>query len=111
MTCELRFSASQWSSQHRAARGAGELQCADGRTLPVRVSVRARGGDAVRIEAGAASFSNVEDPRDVFGAYAASGRVGADVAMRKGAISLHVTGTGDWWQQGGRPGTLVIAAR
>lgn len=47
----------------------------------------------------------------MIGAYVASGRVGEDLAMRKGAIALRVTGTGDWWQQGGRPGTLVIAAR
>ena len=111
MTCELSFTAGNWSMQHRAARGSGELRCTDGRTLPVRVSVKARGGDALRIDSGAASFSNVEDPRDVIGAYVASGRVGEDLAMRKGAIALRVTGTGDWWQQGGRPGTLVIAAR
>ena len=111
MTCELSFTAGNWSMQHRAARGSGELRCTDGRSLPVRVSVKARGGDALRIDAGAASFSNVEDPRDVIGAYVASGRVGEDLAMRKGAIALRVTGTGDWWRQGGRPGTLVIAAR
>ncbi|MEF3083725.1 hypothetical protein V3391_16020 [Luteimonas sp. SMYT11W] len=111
MTCELVFTAGNWSMHHRAARGTGELRCADGRTLPVRVSVKAHGGDALRIDAGAASFSGVEDPRDVIGAYVANGQVGNDLAMRKGAIALRVTGTGDWWQQGGRPGTLVIAAR
>lgn len=110
MTCELRFTAANWSMQHRTARGTGELRCADGRTLPVRVSVKAD-GDPLRIDAGAASFSGVEDPRDVIGAYAASGQVGDVVAMRKGAIALRVTATGDWWQQGGRPDTLVIAAR
>lgn len=111
MTCELSFTAGNWSMQHRAARGSGELRCQDGRTLPVRVSVRARGGDTLRIDAGAASFSNVEDPRDVIGAYVANGRAGDVLSMRKGAIDLRVIGTGDWWQQGGRPGTLVIAAR
>ncbi|MDR6992955.1 hypothetical protein [Luteimonas sp. 3794] len=111
MTCELVFTAGNWSLQHRTARGTGELQCSDGRSLPVRVSVKARGGDSLRIDAGAASFSGVEDPRDVIGAYVANGQFGNDLAMRKGDISLRVTGTGDWWQQGGRPGTLVIAAR
>lgn len=111
MTCELAFTAGNWSMHHRTARGSGELRCADGRTLPVRVSVKAHGGDTLRIDAGAASFSGVEDPRDVIGAYVANGQVGNDLAMRKGAIALRVTGTGDWWQQGGRPGTLVIAAR
>lgn len=110
MRCELQFSAGQWSVQHRTARGAGELRCEDGRRLPVRVSVKAD-GDALRIDAGAASFSGVEDPRDVIGAYVAEGDVGGDLAMRKGAIALRVTATGDWWQRGGRPGTLVIAAR
>lgn len=111
MTCELVFAAGTWSIHHRTARGTGELRCADGQTLPVRVSVKAHGGDALRIDAGAASFSGVEDPRDVIGAYVANGQVGNDLAMRKGAIALRVTGTGDWWHQGGRPGTLVIAAR
>lgn len=111
MTCELAFTAGNWSMHHRTARGTGELRCADGRTLPVRVSVKANGGDTLRIDAGAASFSGVEDPRDVIGAYVASGQVGNDLAMRKGAVALRVTATGDWWQQGGRPGTLVIAAR
>ena len=111
MRCELVFTAVNWSMHHRTARGTGELRCADGQTLPVRVSVKAHGGDTLRIDAGAASFSGVEDPRDVIGAYVANGQVGDDLAMRKGDIALRVTGTGDWWQQGGRPGTLVIAAR
>lgn len=111
MTCELAFTAGNWSMHHRTARGSGELRCTDGRTLPVRVSVKAGDGDTPRIDAGAASFSGVEDPRDVLGAYVANGQVGSDLAMRKGAIALRVTATGDWWQQGGRPETLVIAAR
>lgn len=111
MTCELAFTAGNWSMHHRSARGTGELRCADGRTLPVRVSVKAQGSDTLRIDAGAASFSGVEDPRDVIGAYVANGQVGNALAMRKGAIALRVTATGDWWQQGGRPDTLVIAAR
>lgn len=110
MTCELEFTAGNWSMQHRTARGSGELRCADGRVVPVRVSVKADSGDALRIDAGAASFSGVEDPRDVIGAYAANGRIGDDLTMRKGAIALRVTATGEWWRQGGRPGTLVIAA-
>ncbi|WP_159680375.1 hypothetical protein [Luteimonas sp. 9C] len=111
MRCELAFTAGDWSARHRTARGIGELRCDDGRTLPVRVSVKADGGDALRIDAGAASFSGLEDPRDVIGAYVASGEAGDDLAMRKGSIALRVTATGDWWHQGGRPGTLVIAAR
>jgi hypothetical protein len=112
MTCELVFTAGNWSSQHQAARGLGELRCADGQTLPVRVSVKAGGPQSLRIDAGAASFSNLEDPRDVLGAYVADGQVGSsDLSMRKGAIALRVTAAGDWWQQGGRPDTLVIAAR
>ncbi|WP_123832828.1 MULTISPECIES: hypothetical protein [Luteimonas] len=110
MTCELRFTAPHWSLQHRTARGTGELRCADGQTLPVRISVKAD-GDPLRIDAGAASFSGVVDPRDVIGAYAAQGELGDVVAMRKGAIALRVTATGDWWQRGGRPDSLVIATR
>ena len=57
-TCELTFEAADWSTQYRAARGAGIVRCADGRSLPVRVSIK--GGDrALRISAGAASFSGV----------------------------------------------------
>lgn len=97
--------------QHHTARGAGELRCADGRVLPVRISIKADSGSALRVEAGAASFSGVEDPRDVIGAYAAEGQIGDDLTMRKGGIVLRVTATGDWWQRGGRPDTLVIAAR
>ncbi len=110
-TCELTFQASDWSAQYRAARGAGVVRCADGRTLPVRVSVK-DGDRALRIDAGAASFSGVRDPRDVVGAYAADGRDrGAHRSMRKGGVQLRVTATGDWWQQGGRPESLVIATR
>lgn len=111
MTCELQFSAGNWSMQHHTARGAGELRCADGRVLPVRISIKADSESALRVEAGAASFSGVEDPRDVIGAYAAEGQIGDDLTMRKGGIALRVTATGDWWQRGGRPDTLVIAAR
>jgi len=111
MTCELTFAASDWSQHYRAARGTGELRCADGRSLPVRVSVK--GGDqALKIASGAASFSGVRDPRDVIGAYAAEGdAVGPHRLMRKGAVQLQVTATGEWWQQGGRPDSLVIATR
>lgn len=111
MTCELTFAASDWSAHYRAARGTGELRCADGRRMPVRVSVKA-GDSALRIASGAASFSGVRDPRDVIGAYAAAGDgTGPHRDMRKGAIQLRVTATGAWWQQGGRPDSLVIAAR
>lgn len=110
MSCELTFAARDWSSQYRAARGAGVLRCADGRSMPVRVSVKG-GDDTLRIASGAASFSGVRDPRDVIGAYAAADDgAGPHRAMRKGAIQLRVTATGDWWQQGGRPRSLVIAA-
>lgn len=111
VTCELRFTASDWSPRYRAARGPGVLECADGRSLPVRISVK--GGDrALKIESGAASFSGVRDPRDVIGAYTAEGGdAGPHRAMRKGGVALRVIATGDWWQQGGRPDSLVIAAR
>lgn len=110
-TCELRFAASDWSPQYRVARGLGTLECDDGRRMPVRVSVK--GGDrALRIDSASASFSGVRDPRDVIGAYTASGDTnGPHRAMRKGNVQLRVTATGTWWQQGGRPDSLVIAAR
>lgn len=110
-TCELTFEAADWSTQYRAARGAGIVRCADGRSLPVRVSIK--GSDrALRISAGAASFSGVRDPRDVIGAYAADGHdAGPHRSMRKGGVQLRVTATGEWWQQGGRPDSLVIATR
>lgn len=111
-TCELTFEASDWSTQYRAARGAGLVQCADGRSLPVRVSVKGGGDRALRIASGAASFSGVRDPRDVIGAYAADGHdAGSHRSMRKGGVQVRVTATGDWWQQGGRPDSLVIATR
>ncbi|NYZ62143.1 hypothetical protein [Luteimonas deserti] len=66
----------------------------------------------MRIASGAASFSGVVDPRDVVGAYVADGEdAGAHRSMRKGAVQLRVTATGAWWQQGGRPDSLVIATR
>ena len=110
-TCELTFEAADWSTQYRAARGAGIVRCADGRSLPVRVSIK--GGDrALHISAGAASFSGVRDPRDVIGAYAGDGNyAGPHRSMRKGGVQLRVTANGEWWQQGGRPDSLVIATR
>lgn len=111
MTCELTFAASDWSQQYRVASGPGVLACADGRSLPVRVSLKGE-GQSLRVESGAASFSGVRDPRDVIGAYAAEGgSAGPHRMMRKGGVQLHVTATGAWWQQGGRPASLVIAAR
>ncbi|WP_101927515.1 MULTISPECIES: hypothetical protein [Luteimonas] len=115
ISCELAFAADDWSPQRQAARGSGTVRCNDGRSLPVRISMkgveRVQVGEP-RIRAGAGSFAGVTDPRDVIGGYAAQrGDSGPNLILRKGAVALRVTGTGAWWNQGGRPASLVISPR
>ncbi len=115
VACELVFEANDWSPQRQAARGDGTVRCADGRALPVRISMK--GVDHVqvgapRVRSGAGSFAGVTDPRDVIGGYSAvRGESGPNLSLRKGAVGLVVTGTGAWWSSGGRPASLVISPR
>ncbi|MCD9027133.1 hypothetical protein LDO26_02750 [Luteimonas sp. BDR2-5] len=115
IACELTFAADDWSPHRQAAHGLGHVRCADGSELRVRVSIKGVvRGDAgtPRVRAGAGSFTGVTDPRDVLGGYSvARGDSGPNLLMRKGGVTLTVTGTGDWWAGGGRPGSLVISPR
>ncbi len=115
IACELAFAADDWSPLRQAAHGVGQVRCADGSSLPVRVSIKGvvhSGAGTPRLGAAAGSFSGVTDVRDVFGGYSmAQGDSAPHLLMRKGGVTLRVTGTGDWWAGGGRPDSLVISPR
>jgi len=101
--CKLQFSISGWSAIYEHAEGSGVVTCADGTSLPVKISVKGAGltvGKS-KVDNGSGHFTNVHNIADVLGSYA-QGEAHAGVVksgsvqlLTKGTVSLALAGTGE----------------
>ncbi|MGH8118809.1 MAG: hypothetical protein ACREPJ_16180 [Rhodanobacteraceae bacterium] len=102
LDCKLSYSLTGWAAIVKHAKGSGTVTCANGQSMPVRITVEGGGLTAGkwRIEDGKGSFTDVYRIDDVLGSYAeASANAGAGGAagvavLTKGPVSLALAGTG-----------------
>lgn len=119
LDCKLSFSLTGWAALYKHAEGEGTVHCADGATLPVRLSVTGGGLTAGkwRVDDGTGVFSDVHDISEVLGNYvqgeAHAGAVKSSSAqvLTKGTVSLALAGTGEGVDLGVDIGKFSIEAR
>jgi hypothetical protein len=101
--CKLQFSLSGWSAIYKHAEGTGNVTCADGSSLPVKISAKGAGLTVGKsqVDDGTGHFTNVHNIADVLGSYA-EGEVHAGVVksgnaqvLTKGTVSLALAGGGE----------------
>jgi hypothetical protein len=103
LACKLQFSLSGWSAIYKHAEGSGVVTCANGTSLPVKISAKGAGltvGKS-KVDNGTGNFTNVHNIADVLGSYA-EGEAHAGVVksasvqvLTKGTVSLALTGAGE----------------
>ena len=101
--CKMKFSLTGWSLIYKRAEGSGVVTCADGTSIPVKISAHG-GGLTVgksHIDNGNGEFSDVHTITDVLGDYAQASAhagmvksAGAGV-LTKGNVSLALAGKGE----------------
>lgn len=103
LDCKLRFSLSGWSVIYKRADGTGTVTCADGTSMPVKITANG-GGLTVgksHIDNGTGKFSDVHKIDDVLGTYAqgdasiGAGKSGTAQVLTKGTVSLALAGAGE----------------
>lgn len=102
LDCKLTFSLTGWSAIYEHADGRGQVTCANGESMPVRIRVRGGGLTAGkwRINEGKGSFTDVYKVSDVLGNYAAASanagvvKSGTAQVLSKGTVSLALAGAG-----------------
>lgn len=102
LDCKLTFSLTGWSAIYEHANGHGMVTCANGRSMPVDITVRGGGLTAGkwRINDGKGKFTDVYKISDVLGNYAqaaaSAGVVKSATAqvLSKGTVSLALAGHG-----------------
>jgi len=103
LDCKLRFSLSGWSALYQHAEGSGTVTCANGQTIPVRISAKG-GGLTVgksHIENGTGKFTDVRSVNDILGRYAQGEmhvglvKSGTAQVLTKGNVSLALAGAGE----------------
>ncbi|MGH8307514.1 MAG: hypothetical protein ACRER0_04500 [Gammaproteobacteria bacterium] len=117
MKCHMRFKLSGWSAIYETASGKGMVHCANGKSMPVKISVKGGGLSAGKYKLTNAhgTFSGVKNIDDVLGSYAtASAHAGAvnsgrAMAMTKGPVSLSVSGHGKGWDIGAGFSSFTIS--
>jgi hypothetical protein len=101
--CKLQFSLSGWSAIYKHAEGSGVVTCADGTSLPVKISAKGAGltvGKS-KVDNGTGHFTNVHNAADVLGSYvegeahAGAVKSGSVQVLTKGTVSLALAGTGE----------------
>ncbi len=107
-TCKMTYSLSGWSAFYKTASGTGVVTCSNGQRMSVKIETKGGGLSfgKYRIRNGFGQFANVDDIRDVLGAYAtaeahASAENSASAqAMTNGKVSLALSGKGKGWSLG-----------
>ena len=107
-TCKMTYSLSGWSAFYKTASGTGVVTCSNGQRMSVKIETKGGGLSfgKYRIRDGFGQFANVDDIRDVLGAYAtaeahASAENSASAqAMTNGKVSLALSGKGKGWSLG-----------
>lgn len=110
-TCQMDFTLSGWSAIDKTASGKGKLTCG-AKTVAVKLSAKGSGltVDKYKITNGQATFSNVDTMQHIFGSYAMAQQVLGSYAiasagvnksrtavMRKGGVTMTISGTGKGW--------------
>ncbi|MEN8163018.1 MAG: hypothetical protein ABFS37_02725 [Acidobacteriota bacterium] len=100
--CTMTYSLKGWSVFYKTASGDGRIECDNGQTAKIKVSVKGGGltfGKSEIVE-GTGEVSNVRDISEIFGSYVAAeahaGAVKSSSASvyTKGEVSLALVGTG-----------------
>ena len=103
LDCNLKFSLTGWSAVFQHAEGSGTVTCENGRSMPVKISVKGAGLTVGKyhIDNGKGTFTDVHNIDEVLGDYGGAdahlGAVKAGTAqvLTKGTVSLALGGTGE----------------
>jgi hypothetical protein len=116
--CDMTFVIKEWAVVYKHATGSGTITCTNGERA--EVSIVSKGGGLTagkfRIE-GHGEFSEVNDIRELFGAYAQAEanagavKAAAGTVLTKGEVSLALAGKGEGWDVGISFGKLTISRR
>ena len=117
--CRMNFELRGWSFIYRNSNGTGTVDCTNGQSAAVQLTLHAGGFTAGKFDIlnGQGVFSEVKDISEIFGTYVvASGHAGATKAvsgwaMTKGEISLAISGDGRGWTLGADIGGFTIKRR
>lgn len=101
--CKLHFSLSGWSAIYKHAQGSGVVTCANGMSLPVKISAKGAGLTVGKsnVDDGSGHFTNVHNIAEVLGTYAEgeahAGAIksGSVQVLTKGTVSLALAGAGE----------------
>ena len=116
LDCKMKFSLTGWSIIYKHAEGSGVITCADGATMPVKISAKG-GGLTVgksHVDNGTGKFTDVHRIEDVLGTYAqgdasiGAGKSGTAQVLTKGTVSLALAGAGEGVDIGGSFGGFTF---
>lgn len=119
LDCHLHFQLTGWSLIYKHASGTGKVTCANGASMPVKITVKGGGLTAGkwRIDNGHGTFSHVHKITDVLGSYAEGGAHAGAVksssaqVLTKGPVSLALASTGQGFDLGVSAGKFTISRR
>jgi hypothetical protein len=119
LDCKLTFSLTGWSLIYKHADGVGEVTCENGRSMPVKISIKGGGLTAGKwhVDHGRGSFTDVHRISDVLGHYAQGGAHAGMVksaeaqVLTKGNVSLALAGHGEGIDLGVDVGAFTITRR
>lgn len=119
LDCKLTFSLTGWSLIYKHADGTGRVTCENGRSMPVKISVKGGGLTAGKwhIDNGKGKFTDVHTISDVLGRYAQGGAHAGVVksaeaqVLTKGTVSLALAGHGEGIDLGVDVGAFTISRR
>ena len=119
LDCKLTFSLTGWSLIYKHADGTGRVTCENGRSMPVKISVKGGGLTAGKwhVDNGTGKFTDVHRISDVLGRYAQGGAHAGVVksaeaqVLTKGNVSLALAGHGEGVDLGIDVGAFTISRR
>lgn len=119
LDCKLTFSLTGWSLIYKHADGVGRVTCENGRSMPVKISIKGGGLTAGKwhIDNGKGKFTDVHRISDVLGHYAQGGAHAGVVksaeaqVLTKGNVSLALAGHGEGIDLGVDVGAFTITRR
>lgn len=119
LDCKLTFSMTGWSLIYKHADGTGRVTCENGRSMPVKISIKGGGLTAGKwhVDNGKGRFTDVHRISDVLGHYAQGGAHAGMVksaeaqVLTKGNVSLALAGHGEGIDLGIDVGAFTISRR
>lgn len=103
LDCNLKFSLTGWSAVFQHAEGSGTVTCENGKSIPVKISIKGAGlaVGKYHIDNGKGSFTDVHTIDETLGEYGgADAHVGVAKSagvqvLTKGTVSLALSGAGE----------------